>query len=97
MNRYDSPSTAANNAGRAAEKAVDSAISGLESTARSAAASVEKAADAMSRQGREAAEGLSDVATNFADAFEESLRNRPMSTVAMVGVVGFILGALWKS
>jgi ElaB/YqjD/DUF883 family membrane-anchored ribosome-binding protein len=97
MNRYEPTTNAGNNAGRAAEKAVDSAVSGLESTMRNAAAQAEKAADAVTRQGREAAEGISDVATNFADALDESLRNRPMSTLALAAVAGFVLGALWKS
>ena len=51
----------------------------------------------MGRQGREAAEGVKDVAANFGDALEESLRNRPMSTVAMAAAAGFVIGALWKS
>ena len=51
----------------------------------------------VQQAGQEAAEGMRDVASNFAEAFEESLRERPIATVGMVAVVGFVLGALWKS
>jgi ElaB/YqjD/DUF883 family membrane-anchored ribosome-binding protein len=95
MNRHES--TTAGSAGKTAEKMVDEAVAGIESTARSAAYQVEKAADAVSRQGREAAEGVQDVAANFGDALEESLRNRPMATVALAAAAGFVIGALWKS
>ena len=97
MNRYEPSSSTGSSTGKTADKLADGAIAGIESTARNAAYQVEKTADELSRQGREAAEGMRDVALNFGDAFEESLRTRPMSTVALVAAAGFVLGALWKS
>lgn len=40
---------------------------------------------------------MQDVAENLSDAFDKSLRDQPMATLAVAAALGFVLGALWKS
>jgi ElaB/YqjD/DUF883 family membrane-anchored ribosome-binding protein len=54
-------------------------------------------ASRVAEQGREAGERMQDVAGNFKSALDKSLNDQPMATLAAVAVVGFVLGALWKS
>lgn len=62
---------------------------------------VYEAADATVRsvaeQGREAGERVQEVAGNVKSAVDKSLKDQPMATLAVVGALGFVLGALWKS
>jgi ElaB/YqjD/DUF883 family membrane-anchored ribosome-binding protein len=57
----------------------------------------EDTASRMLEQGRQVGEGMSQVAGNMRGAVDKSLRDQPMATLAMAGVVGFVLGAIWKS
>lgn len=57
----------------------------------------EDAANRVLDQGRQVGEGMSEVAGNFRSAVDQSLRDQPMATLAMAGIVGFVLGAIWKS
>jgi ElaB/YqjD/DUF883 family membrane-anchored ribosome-binding protein len=59
----------------------------------SADATIRSAAD----QGREAGERVQEVAGNFKSAVDKSVRDQPMATLVIVGALGFVLGALWKS
>ena len=34
---------------------------------------------------------------NLSKAIDKSLRNQPFTTLALAGMMGFVLGALWKS
>lgn len=58
-------------------------------------------ADAMARaaaeQGREAGERVQEVAGNLKSAVDKSIKDQPMATLAVIGALGFVLGALWKS
>ena len=65
----------------------------IESAMGSADAMVRSAAD----QGREAGERVQEVAGNFKSAVDKSVKDQPMATLAVVGALGFVLGALWKS
>src|SRR5262245_46218894 len=47
--------------------------------------------------GREAGERMQEVAGHFKGAVDRSVTEQPMATLAMAAVVGFVLGALWKS
>lgn len=58
---------------------------------------VGQAADAAAATGREVTENMGEVAYNFRSAFEKSMREQPITTLAMAAGVAFILGALWKS
>ena len=62
-----------------------------------AADQVEGAASRVAEQGREAGERMQEVAGNFKGALDKSIKDQPMATLAMAAVVGFVLGALWKS
>ena len=48
-------------------------------------------------QGRQAAEGVQDVAGNLKRAIDKSIRDQPMATLAVAAVAGFVLGAIWKT
>lgn len=58
---------------------------------------VEDAATAVAERGREASEQMQVVAGNFRDAFNKSMREQPLTTLAMAAGIAFVLGALWKS
>jgi len=77
--------TAAEYAGKAGEQ-FDRAVEGADATIRSVA-----------EHGREAGERVQQVAGNFKTAIDKSVKDQPMATLAVVGALGFVLGALWKS
>jgi ElaB/YqjD/DUF883 family membrane-anchored ribosome-binding protein len=62
-----------------------------------AADQVEGVASRVAEQGREAGERMQEVAGNFKGALDKSIKDQPMATLAGVAIVGFILGAIWKS
>jgi ElaB/YqjD/DUF883 family membrane-anchored ribosome-binding protein len=41
--------------------------------------------------------GAAEVAGNVKGAVDKSVKDQPMATLAIAAVVGFVLGALWKS
>jgi ElaB/YqjD/DUF883 family membrane-anchored ribosome-binding protein len=45
---------------------------------------------------RDAAHAVRDVSDNFVDAVDESIKNRPYATLALVAGLGFIFGAAWR-
>jgi ElaB/YqjD/DUF883 family membrane-anchored ribosome-binding protein len=57
----------------------------------------ERMANRVAEQGREAGERMQEVAGNMKGALDRSVKEQPMATLAMAAVVGFVLGALWKS
>ena len=84
-----SASDLASKASEYAEKAgkqFDSVVQSAESTARQVAES-----------GREATERVNKVAGNMKTAVDKSLKDQPLTTLAMAAATGFVLGALWKS
>jgi len=58
---------------------------------------VSSAARAVADQGREVTENFQAVADNFQKALSKSIREQPMTTVAAAVILGFMLGAIWKS
>jgi ElaB/YqjD/DUF883 family membrane-anchored ribosome-binding protein len=46
--------------------------------------------------GGEAADAMREVRDTLADVVEDSLNNRPYTTLAMAVAAGFILGAIWR-
>lgn len=74
-------------------KAVDRATDKAQGVARQVEDFAGKAMD----QGREAGERIQEVAGNVKGAVDKSIKNQPMATLAAAAVVGFVLGALWKS
>ena len=53
-------------------------------------------ADAQDK-GREAVGAMRDVSDNFVEAIDESLKNRPYTTLAIVAGLGFLFGATWRA
>jgi ElaB/YqjD/DUF883 family membrane-anchored ribosome-binding protein len=47
-------------------------------------------------KGREAAHAVRDASDNFVDAVDDSIKNRPYATLALVAAAGFIVGAAWR-
>ena len=64
---------------------------------KSMANQAEDVANRVTEQGREAAERVQEVAGNFKGAVDKSVKDQPMATLAVAAVLGFVLGALWKS
>jgi ElaB/YqjD/DUF883 family membrane-anchored ribosome-binding protein len=52
----------------------------------------ENMANRVAEQSRE-----EEVTGNMKGAIDRSVKDQPMATLAMAAVVGFVLGALWKS
>jgi ElaB/YqjD/DUF883 family membrane-anchored ribosome-binding protein len=65
-------------------------------TFRDVADQAEHFASRVTEQGREASEKVEEVAGNLKGAVDKSLKDQPLTTLAMAAVLGFILGALWK-
>lgn len=64
---------------------------------KSTSADVERAADGVLAQAREAGESAQLVAGNFQKAVDTSVNDQPMTTLFLAGVLGFVLGAIWKA
>jgi ElaB/YqjD/DUF883 family membrane-anchored ribosome-binding protein len=58
---------------------------------------IEDVASRIAEQGKEASAGMQEVAGNFKTAFDKSLRDQPMATLATAALAGFVLGAIWKA
>ena len=58
---------------------------------------VEGYASGASEQLRDVSDRAGEVAGNFKGAVDKSVKDQPMATLAMAAMVGFVLGALWKS
>ena len=74
---------------RIADKASD--------TFRDVADKAEQLASRVAEQGRDAGDKVQEVAGNLKGAVDKSIKDQPMATLAMVAVLGFVLGAIWKS
>jgi len=48
------------------------------------------------KKGREAVDAVGDVSDNFVAAIDESIKNRPYTTLAIFAGLGFVLGAMWR-
>lgn len=47
-------------------------------------------------KGQEAVGTVREVSENFVDAVDESIRNRPYTTLAIAAAIGFLFGATWR-
>jgi ElaB/YqjD/DUF883 family membrane-anchored ribosome-binding protein len=47
-------------------------------------------------RGRDAIDGVREVGDNMAAAIDESLKNRPYTTLALAVGIGFLFGATWR-
>lgn len=62
-----------------------------------AAKTAENAAHRVAEQGREVGENFQEVAGNIKGAVDRSVKDQPMATLAVAALMGFVLGAIWKS
>jgi ElaB/YqjD/DUF883 family membrane-anchored ribosome-binding protein len=76
---------------------IDKAVEKATGMARDAAGQAQEMVDNVSAQAGRATEGVQEVAGNLKGAVDRSLKDLPMATLATAAVVGFVLGALWKS
>ncbi len=51
----------------------------------------------VAEQGREVGDRVQEVAGNLKGAGDKAAKDQPMATLAMAAVLGFVLGAIWKS
>jgi ElaB/YqjD/DUF883 family membrane-anchored ribosome-binding protein len=61
-----------------------------------ARSSVDDVVSEAQERGREAADAMRDVSDNFVEAIDESIKNRPYATLAIVAGLGFLFGATWR-
>ena len=54
-------------------------------------------ASRVAEQGREVGDQVQEVAGNLKGAVDKSVKDQPMATLAIAAVLGFVLGAIWKS
>ena len=47
-------------------------------------------------KGQEAVDAMREVSDNFVAAIDDSLKTRPYTTLAIIGGIGFLLGAMWR-
>jgi ElaB/YqjD/DUF883 family membrane-anchored ribosome-binding protein len=64
---------------------------------RDVADQAEHFAGRVAEQGREVGDKVQEVAGNLKGAVDKSVKDQPMATLAMAAVLGFVLGAIWKS
>jgi ElaB/YqjD/DUF883 family membrane-anchored ribosome-binding protein len=48
------------------------------------------------QKGRDAVEAVRGAAENVTDTVEESIQERPMTTIALAVGLGFLIGAIWR-
>jgi ElaB/YqjD/DUF883 family membrane-anchored ribosome-binding protein len=58
--------------------------------------SVDGVLSEASDMGTEAADAMREVRDTLAEAVEESVQNRPFTTLAMAIAAGFVIGAIWR-
>jgi len=58
---------------------------------------IERTAQDLADQGRQATEQVQVVAENFKTAVNKSVKDQPLTTLAVAAGIGFVIGALWKS
>ncbi len=63
---------------------------------RTARSNIDSVMSDATAKGREAADAVFEVRDNLANAVDESIRNRPYTTLAMAVALGFIFGATWR-
>ncbi len=53
--------------------------------------------DAASEAAGDAKQQVEEMAGNVKGAIDKSVKDQPLTTLLIAGVVGFVVGALWKS
>jgi ElaB/YqjD/DUF883 family membrane-anchored ribosome-binding protein len=71
-------------------------IADIFSSKGSAKSNVEGVVSDVSAKGQEAVDAVREVGDNMVDAIDESLKNRPYTTLALAVGIGFLFGATWR-
>jgi ElaB/YqjD/DUF883 family membrane-anchored ribosome-binding protein len=87
------PNTRGGDYGRTADELADKAAN----LAEKASDQIERTARNVADQSRVATENIQVVAENFKTAVDKSVKDQPLTTLAVAAVVGFVVGALWKA
>lgn len=87
------PNTRGGDYGRTADELADKAVNLAEKTTDQIERTVRNVAD----QSRVASENVQVVAENFKTAVDKSVKDQPLTTLAVAAAVGFIIGAIWKA
>jgi len=58
---------------------------------------LDDASDRMGEAADDARQHVKDVAGNVKGVLNKSVKEQPLTTLAMAAAVGFVIGALWKS
>jgi ElaB/YqjD/DUF883 family membrane-anchored ribosome-binding protein len=82
--------------GRLAEQVRDILSSKGNAAWRRAKTSVDGVMSDAQAKGQEAASAVRDVSGHFADAVDESIKNRPYTTLAIAVGLGFLLGTSFR-
>jgi ElaB/YqjD/DUF883 family membrane-anchored ribosome-binding protein len=82
--------------GRLAEQVGDIITNKGNAAWRQAKSSVDDVVSDAQGKGREAVDAIHDVSDNFVEAIDESIKNRPYATLALVAGAGFLFGAMWR-
>ena len=69
----------------------------LKGTVKDLTGQAKQTIDDAAQRAQNAATQVGAVGGNLSKAIDKSLRNQPFTTLALAGMMGFALGALWKS
>jgi ElaB/YqjD/DUF883 family membrane-anchored ribosome-binding protein len=86
-------SSSTSNYGRTADQLADKAANLADKTSDQ----IERTARNVADQSRLATENIQVVAENFKTAVDKSVKDQPLTTLAVAAVVGFVVGAIWKA
>jgi ElaB/YqjD/DUF883 family membrane-anchored ribosome-binding protein len=81
---------------RLAEQVSDILANKGDAAWQSAKASVDDVIAEAGDKGREAVDAMREVTDHFVEAVDESLKERPYTTLAIAAGVGFVLGMIWR-
>lgn len=90
-------STTTRGAGERGGRTADELAEQATDFAERAGEEIQRVAKNVTDQGREASEQFQEVAHNFKSAVDKSVKDQPLTTLAVAAGLGFVIGALWKS
>lgn len=90
-------SSTTNRAGERSGTTVDDLADKATSFAERTGEEIQRVAENVASQGREAGEQFQEVAHNLKSAVDKSVKDQPLTTLAVAAGLGFVIGALWKS
>jgi ElaB/YqjD/DUF883 family membrane-anchored ribosome-binding protein len=82
--------------GRLAERVRDIVTDRGNAAWRRAKSSADGATSNAQAKGQEAVAAMREVSSHFADAVDESIKNRPYTTLALAAGIGLLLGMSWR-